>query len=368
MIILELCHFSSGICGVWNRVREEAFRLSEEGHDVVVFSSNAVKGSEEIAKPKERIGKVLIKRFPYKKLGGESFMNWKFKKETFNFKPDVIIAHSYRQLHTTKALKIGKKIGAKVFLVTHAPFVEGDITRSFFAKLFVRFYDRFIGPSSLKKFDKIIAITKWEIPYLERLGVIRNKIEYIPNGIPEEFFDFESGKIEDKILFLGRVSPIKHLEVLIEAISLIKNREIKLEIVGPAEENYLRKLKNIVKDKKLDNRMIFSEAIFNIKDKIKKIDSARIFVLPSKSEAMPQALIEAMARGKIVIASDNHGAMDLIEDGKNGYLFRIGDFKELAKKIDFALSESAGIGANARESVGKFNWGEVIKKIEELLG
>ena len=73
------------------------------------------------------------------------------------YKPDVIIAHVYRHIHTSKALKIAKKLKCKVFLVTHAPFVPGDTTRSFLSKIAVRFYDKFIGPGKLKRFDKVIA-------------------------------------------------------------------------------------------------------------------------------------------------------------------------------------------------------------------
>ena len=144
MRILELTHFSQGACGVWARAREEALRLCRRGYEVVVFSSNAIKGKEGFAKRDDNIDNVKIKRFPFVKLGGESFMSWNFQKEALKFYPDIIIAHNYRQLHTTRALKIAKKIKesgkeCRVFLVTHAPFVEGDITRSFRDKLAQRF-------------------------------------------------------------------------------------------------------------------------------------------------------------------------------------------------------------------------------------
>jgi len=367
MRILELCHYSARICGVWNRVREEASLLTKRGYQVRVFSSNLVKGSKDIAPSEGEFKGVKIRRFKAKKLGGESFMYWDFEKDALKYNPDIIVAHSYRQIHTTAALKIGKKIGAKVFLVTHAPFVENDLTRSFFAKFFVRLYDWFIGPFSLNKFDKIIAITKWEIPYLERLGAMRNKMEYIPNGIPKVFFQLKKGKEENKILFLGRISPIKNLEVLIKAFSLIKNKKIKLEIVGPTEKDYLIELENLIRKFKLEKRISFSPPIFDLREKINKIDSAKIFILPSKSEAMPQALIEAMARGKIVIGSDNRGIKELIKNGENGYLFRVGDPEELAKKIDLGLKGNKKMKKEAKKSVGRFNWGNIIKKIEGLL-
>src|SRR3989344_7071264 len=133
MKILELTNFTAGGCGVGARVLEESKRLSKN-HNVIIFSSNHVKGSDEIAKREEIIGKIKIIRFPVVKLGGESFMFWLNKeaeKEALKFRPDIIIAHSYRHMHTTKALKLRNKVKSKIFLVTHAPFIEKNITRSF---------------------------------------------------------------------------------------------------------------------------------------------------------------------------------------------------------------------------------------------
>lgn len=369
MKILELTNFSAGICGVWSRVKEESERLSKLGHNVMVFSSRFTKGSAEIAPVEDSFNGIKIKRYSGKKLGGESFIQW-FSSQAFNdaflFKPEVIIAHSYRHGHTLWALRLGKKIGAKVFLVTHAPF--GNENRSILAKLVVNYYDSFFGPSrKLNKFDKIITITKWEEPYLEKLGVKKEKMVYIPNGLPEEFFKKKNPSEENKILFLGRISPIKDLETLILALALTKDKKIKLELVGPAEEDYLKKLKDLIKEKGLENRIVFSGSVYDLRKKISKIDSCKIFVLPSKREAMPQSLIEAMARGKIVISSNNLGSREIIPKD-HGFLFNVGDPADLAKKINLVLSltgkETKTIKNNARKSVEKFNWNKIIKILE----
>ena len=366
MKIAILTNFSHpSICGVWSRVKQEG-ELLANFHEVRVFSSNSIKGTKKRSGKEETIGKLKIKRFNSIKLGGESFLYWRFGKELIKFKPNVIIAHSYRQLHTTKALRLANKLKCKVFLVTHAPFVEGNITRTVLAKIVVRLYDRFIGHRTLNKFDKIIAITKWELPYLLNIGADKNKISYIPNGLDDKFFTYKKTKEQEKIFFLGRVAPIKDIETLILAFSLLKNKNIKLEIVGSYEEDYLRKLKNLINEKNIKN-ITFKEPIYNLDDKIKKIDSAKIFVLPSIREGMPQSLIEAMAREKIVIASDNTGSKEIIEDGKNGYLFKIGDYKDLARKIEIGLKNNKNLGKEAKKSVEKFSWGIIIKKTLELI-
>jgi glycosyltransferase involved in cell wall biosynthesis len=369
--VLELCQFSAGICGVWSRVREESERLSKLSYEIRIFSSNATKGSEEIACSEENIESLKIRRFPFRKLGGESFMKWDFEKEALEYSPDIIIAHNYRHLHTTKALKLAKALReqgkkCKVFLVTHAPFVPDNSTRSFAAKLVVNFYDRFIGRRVLNQFDKIITISKWEVPHIIAAGARKEKLVYIPNGIPEEFFKLKKlAKEENKLLFLGRVSPIKNLETAIKALKLIKDSRIILEFVGPAEESYKNNLLKMIKSESLENRIIFSSPIYDLKKKIAKIDSCKIFLLPSKKEGMPQSLIEAMARGKIAIGSDIPAIADLITDGKNGYLFKFDNPQDLAEKINKALKNKK-IGKKARKSVEKYNWNNIILQIEKL--
>ncbi|MEK6891381.1 MAG: glycosyltransferase family 4 protein [Nanoarchaeota archaeon] len=377
MKILELCHFSAGICGVWQRVKQESERLTKN-NQVLVISSNVTKGTWEIAPPEENLYGFKIIRKPFKKFGGESFMSWDFEKEALDFKPDVIIAHSYRHLHTTHALKLAKKlkkqgINCKVFLVTHAPFGR---KRSLIQSIFVSLYDTFKGKSTLNKFNKVIAITKWEIPYLEKLGLEKNKITYIPNGIPEEFFTIKNSskstksKEENKILFLGRVSPIKNLEVMLKALSSINDKNLFLEIVGPVEEEYKLKLEALIKQLGLEKKVLFSKPIYDVKEKINKIDSCRFFILPSISEGMPQSLVEAMSRGKIVIASDNLASRDLVEDKKNGFIFNNNDKKDLSEKINLLLISDEKVlnkvRLEASNSVKKFNWKIIISQINEL--
>ena len=364
MRILELTNFSSGICGVWQRVKQESIELSKKGHEVLIVSSRRIQGSNEIAPKKENFGKVKAIRLPSIKVtrGGSTIFN--FAKIAREFKPDIIIVHAYRQFHATKAIQTAKKLNAKVFLVTHAPFIEKNLTRTFFETLAVKIYDKFFGPKTIHKFDKVLYITKWEVPYLENLGAKKEKLAYMPNGIPDEFFTQpKSFSNKNKILFLGRISPVKQLETVIEALSLLKDGTI-FEIVGPAEKKYLRKLKEIVGEKQLENQVIFSKPIFDIKEKIEKIDSADFFVLPSKREAMPQSLIEAMAREKTVLASDNRGAKEIVQHGKNGLIFKRGNPKDLAEKI--LQAKKKNLGKAAKKSVKQFKWGELVKKLEGL--
>lgn len=371
MKILEISPFSEGICGVWSRVLSESKELQNKGHKIHIFSSNIIRGTNEknIANNSERIGDIEIKRFSTFGQFGDNTFFWNFKKEALNLKPDLIITHVYRQYYSTKALKIARKLSIPCVLVTHAPFLDKKL-RNWKLNLGVFIYDSLIGKKILKKYSKIFTITKWEVPYLLKLGCKKNQLFYSPNGIPIEFFTQKKlNKTSNKILFLGRVARIKDLETLIKAGNILKDK-FSIDIIGPVDEEYKKELRNLIANLNLKN-INFIPPVYNLKEKIKIIDEYEIFILPSKREAMPQSLIEAMARQKIVISSKTEGAKEIIQEGKNGFLFDIGDEYQLAdiilkvRKMNKNKKES--IQKKAYEDVKKFSWSKLIQEIEKIL-
>ena len=372
--ILEVTTYTSGVCGVAARVLAEAALLAEHGHEVRIFSTNHVKGSSALASTHEQRNNVTIRRFPALKIAGESYTLWssrKLKKAIRAYRPDIIIAHSYRHTHTLLAYRIAKEIGAKSILVAHAPFGDTSM-RSPLAAWYIQHFDKHQGKRSLQGFDKIVAITHWELPYLHNLGASKEKIAYLPNGIPPAFFTQKPAKEQPtKLLFFGRIAPVKDIETLLEALSRVKNQKVTLELAGPAEADYLTKLKKLILDLHLEHRVSFTPALFETSKKIAKLDSAHLFILPSKREGMPQSLIEAMARKKLVIASETLGARDLIRNSNNGFLFPIGNASALATTIDSALAlsptQKRSMQNAAHDSVKQFAWPLIGKKLELLL-
>ena len=178
----------------------------------------------------------------------------------------------------------------------------------------------------------------------------------------------EEEKQENKILFLGRVAPIKNLEIVLKAMAKIE--KFNFEIVGPAEEEYKAKLLSLIKEQGVENKIKFNPAIFDTKEKIKKLDTCRVFILPSLSEGMPQALVEAMAREKIVVASDCSGNKDLVKDKENGYIFKTHDAEDLVRVLKEALKDSKEndkIRKSAKVFVAQFSWDKIIDKMEKMI-
>jgi len=140
---------------------------------------------------------------------------------------------------------------------------------------------------------------------------------------------------------------------------------INFSIVGAQEKDYLNKLKKLIKKENIKN-VKFYPPVYNLKDKIKLIDQHKIFVLSSVREAMPQVLLEAMSRGKLIISSNTDGGKELINNKKNGFLFRIGDYDMLANLIKNNIEGNRKIQQNAIQTSKQYSWSFLIKRYIQL--
>ena len=250
MKILYTCTYSAGISGVWNRVYNVAKEMMKRGHEVYVFSSNLESGTLKEMPSEEIVEGIKIFRFGVKKFGSKNaylYNGGKLKAKLKEMMPDVVDCQTYRHSEGNIISAGAVKLGIPCFLTTHAPFMSVSI-RGKWLSLLSFMYDLLIGKRVLRRFKKVIAISKWEYPYLNKLGVKDERISYVPNGIPSEFFRdkrFMSDKVR-KILFFGRIAPVKDVETLLKAWSLIErgHKYLYLEIVGPAETEYMKKLEN----------------------------------------------------------------------------------------------------------------------------
>jgi len=94
-----------------------------------------------------------------------------------------------------------------------------------------------------------------------------------------------------------------------------------------------------------------------------------VFVLPSLNEGMGRVLVEAMALGKPIVASDIGGIPNLVVNGENGYLVPVGDVETLAVKIITLLDDPGKrekMGNAGQRYADKYSLEEMMKKIERL--
>jgi galacturonosyltransferase len=358
------------ICGVWNRVKAEGRWMHAQGHEVFIFSTNINKNGGRLPHYEWMDESMHCFRFKPMFRLSENASWWaggRFKEYLLKIKPDIIICNTYRHLETTEALDISKRLNIPCVLVTHAPFLKPGI-RSRGLSIAAWLYDKLC--CRLNEFSKIFAISNWELPYLQKLGA--KEIAYVPNAIPDEMF--QKANIHSKnrtILFLGRIAPIKDLPTLLRAMTATEYQN-KLTIAGPFDKDYRDYLVRMMDDLGIQEQTCFTGSIDNLKDKIQLIKEHDLFILPSKREGMPQALLEAMALGRICISSNNQGAKEIIEDGINGFLFEVGNIEHLRDIIDKVNSmksdELNRISAAARKTAEQFKASSIYSMTEKAYG
>jgi glycosyltransferase involved in cell wall biosynthesis len=212
------------------------------------------------------------------------------------------------------------------------------------------------------------------------IGVPKEKIAIIPNGIDlEEYKQLPIGnpfrkrldiKENEKIvLTIGRLEKIKGFQYLIKALPSIIQEvgSTKLVIAGP-DFNYGSKLKKLTEETNVQENVIFYGPI-NGKEKFEAFSAANIVAVPSLYEGFGMLLLEAMAAGKPLVATNTGAAPEIIKNGKNGILAGSGDVEDLAGKIIKLLSDDQLmylIGQESRKTVEAFNWEKVSEQIHKL--
>ena len=141
-----------------------------------------------------------------------------------------------------------------------------------------------------------------------------------------------------KIGFLGRLVWKKGVQFLIRAIGLLNAKTLQnSELVIGGEGVYMKALKNLVFLHGITDKVVFLNYVENKKEFFQDID---IFCLPSIDEAFGLVLIESMAHGVPVIASDIPGIQEVVENTRNGLLFKPCDYHDLAHQIDFLVNNN----------------------------
>ena len=196
-----------------------------------------------------------------------------------------------------------------------------------------------------KKCDGFIFQTE-EIQKVFPIKVQKNST-VISNAISnKKVYDIDVHNKENVITAMGRLNSQKGFDTLIKAFSIVnkKNSSYILKIFGEGSDRDI--LQNLIDNLNLHD---YVQLCGTKSDAINDVANSKIFVLSSRYEGMPNALIEAMAAGTACISTDcKFGPSELINDGKNGLLIPVDDVRTLSEKILFLIKNDS-----ARENIEK---------------
>lgn len=347
-----------------------AFYISKnqilQGHDVQLLAFNKEEHQENInGIPVHYIKKPRLIRF----FGGLNFYRAIMARE---LNPDII--------HGLATVPFGwlfpffkNKIKTKWVMSVHStvlPIKKNKLKGvknnkdSFFYQKLMKFL--------AKKIDYFLPISDFIEEELEEIGVNKKNITVIPPGLNFHLFNkVEEGK-ENKqftIINVGRFSHNKGIPYLINAVDQLKEENVKLILVGgrPQENDYQNVL-SLIKEKKLE-KIIKVIPPISYQDLPKYYKYADVFVLSSILEPKGKVVLEAMAAGIPVIATNQGGVPEMVEDYENGLLVPVRDSQAIRKaiiKIKQDQELRKRLINNGIETAQKYDWANIADKYTNI--
>lgn len=215
--------------------------------------------------------------------------------------------------------------------------------------------------------DILTAISRYLAARPKRLGIDKD-VAITPNGVDFSALPTGVDRIPARVICVGRLSWEKGHEYLLQAWPRIHHEfpQAKLVLVGEGAER--PNIEKLIAELKIgDSVELLGNRVHS--DALAEIACSEIFVCPSLAEGLGIVFIEAQALGVPVIGTAVGGIPDVIEDGVNGLLVAPKDPEAIALAVRELLFDqvlSARLAANARETVKKFEWRNIIRQFDAI--
>jgi len=366
---VKICMVSDVYFPYVGGIPEHIYNLSQElrkrGHAVKILTSNFGGTTVETLKdsPDEehvyRIGQALLIR------SNKSFarlpIGWRpmDKVKRFLEKEKFDVIHIHGSLAPTLPI-IAIRQSKAVNVITIHSFQPKSKGYMLFRPLLMPY---------LRKLDGLIAVSTDARDASMRFFPGEYKV--IPNAIDTELFNpsvvplTQFSDSRPKILFLGRFEPRKGLKYLLKALPHIKKEipDILLIVVGTGLWGYA--YKEYI-NKEVEKNIHFAGLIY--KERPAYYATCDVFCAPSIGhESFGIILLEAMATGKPVVASDIAGYRTVMEDGRQGYLVPPCAPEQIAKAIIKILRDSQlakKMGESGRKKALEYSWNNISRQVE----
>lgn len=206
--------------------------------------------------------------------------------------------------------------------------------------------------------DHIIVASGFTKRTLTENGIGSEKIRIVPYGVNHDIFverkEYKRNKDTLKVLFVGSLNQRKGLSYLASAIKRLQDKSCNIEFIvtgrGIVDKELVLKygLKNVV-----IRLNVSREELVNI------YQEADVFVFPSLCEGFGHVILEAMATGLPVIATENTAGPDIITDGYDGFIVPVCCVDTLVEKLDHLYHNpdvNCIMGKRAAETARKYTW------------
>jgi len=349
VVEITLSYFSHG--AVMRRARQETKALLNAGHRVIVITDLKWKSAyPEIKEFRDKLYVIPIKPFyihkPFRKVSSELSFTFKvyfaLKKISEKESIDLIIIHSSTVSYAVA--RFAKKMDIPAAWVIH-DIVKYRIATGNPYKLITTQLYKHADSYAFRKLPFIIAVSNDTRNLAVIYGANPKNTFFKHNPVDTQFFTPNKNVIKDiDVLFLGRLSVEKGVDILIEATKSL-SKERRILIIGDGV--WADKLKYQARQTK--SNIIF-RGFVDHKLLPQYFHRAKILAAPSRSEFHAVVPLEAMACGVPVIASRVAGMKESIEHNKSGWLLEKNNAETLGNLIENILSNEKRLKIASEEA------------------
>lgn len=227
---------------------------------------------------------------------------------------------------------------------------------------------------------RLVAVSEGTANALHEYGIDPSRVRVIENGIDTDYFQpgkvgtlRQELKLEPKIRIVGcvgNIRPAKDYRTLLRAAAIVRSRrsDIVFAVAGQGSEKQFAELLSLRKELGLEEAVIF---LGQRKAGPELYGAFDLFVSSSESEGLPLSFLEALACGKMIVATATAGAVELLGSQEFGMLVPVGDHGELAGSIISALDRAAPsrkeLGEQGRmQVVREYSLSKMVKEYDSL--
>lgn len=358
MRVLLVCPYAwDAPGGVQVHVRELAEQLRARGHEVLVLAP----GERRAPEPWVRIvGRPV--RIPYRGTVAPisfSWGSWRRVGEAMRrFGPDVV--HAHEPLTPSTSMLAVRAATVPVVATFHAFLDRSRLMEV--ASPVLRTVSR--------RIDAAIAVSEAAAGFLRR--ALDVELEIIPNGLDVERFAHPGAAPEGlpagrRLLWVSRLDPQKGFGTLVQAFALLarEHPDISLVVAGDGRDRNA-----IAALSEADRARVVMLGAVPHEDLPPYYGAADVFVAPATGqESFGYVLVEAMAAGLPVVASDIAGYREVVRSGIEGFLVPPGDPSRLAEAVAGVLSDpalAARLSEAGRARAAGFGWDRIAPRIEAV--
>ena len=275
-------------------------------------------------------------------------LEYRLQEVAEQLRPTIIHAHS-PVLNALPALRVGKRLGIPVAYEVRAFWEDAAVDHGTTSEGSLRYsLTRWLETRALKRADHVFTICEGLRSDIEARGISAARVTVIPNAVDIE--SFEPGGLPDQTLknslglqsasvigFIGSFYAYEGLDLLLDAMPgiLARRPDVRVLLVGGGSQDTA--LKAQAQRLGVGNKVVFTGRVPHAEVQ-RYYDLVDVLAYPRHSMRLTELVtplkpLEAMAQGRLLVASDVGGHKELIRHGENGMLFKAGSVGALTHAV-----------------------------------